>query len=708
MPQPPVAAKRPITTTHHGRTRVDEYDWLRDLDHPEVLPHLAAENAFARESVEHLEPLREAIFAEIKARTLETDLSVPVGLDGWWYYTRTTEGQQYGVQCRAPRSPGEPRPTLAPGQSAPGEQVLVDPNLESVGHDHFAIGACEVSVDGALLAYSVDRTGDERFDLVVRRIHDAEVLDTAVTDIGYGAVWSYDGCYLFYTRIDDAWRPHEVWRHEVGTSADADVRIHHEPDERFWVGLGTSKDDRWILIGAGSRTTSEVYLLDATQPLGIPRSVAPRRDGVEYDVDVAADRLLIVHNADHEDFDLAVAPLDACRADEWHGVGMRREGERLLGVDSFDTFALVSLRSGGLTALRVVEHDPTSPTTFGTEHDITPALDLYTIDSGVNPESGTTVITIAVESMVTPRAVYDYDVTTRQWTLLRQMPVLGGFDPADYVQHRLWATAPDGTDIPVSLVCRADLAPDGTHPGLLYGYGAYETSMDPSFSKAMLSMLDRGVVYAVAHVRGGGEMGRSWYEHGRLDRKGNSFDDFVACAEHLMSSGWVAPGRLAAEGASAGGLLMGAVYTRAPHLFAGVHAAVPFVDPLTTILDPSLPLTVIEWDEWGNPLHDPAAYDLIAGYSPYETVETLKTAPRLPALLVTTSVHDTRVLYAEPAKWVARLREVRPDARVAFKTELDGSHMGRSGRYDAWRQAAFEMAFLLDVVGAGTVTEPRS
>jgi oligopeptidase B len=524
-----------------------------------------------------------------------------------------------------------------------------------------------------------------------------------VDEIGYGCIFSLDGRYVFYTRVDLTWRPYQVWRHEVGTSSESDVLVLEEPDERFWTGVGTSRDDRWLLIGLGSKTTSEVRMLDAADPLGEFRVVAPRREGVEYDVEPAGDRLLIVHNADSIDSDLAWAPLDATSHEQWQPLLRSSPGERFQGVDAFDDVAVLSLRKDGLTALRVLERDPDAAAGFSATHDLEFDEPVYQAGLGDNPESATTVLQVVYESMVTPRTVFDYDVSRREFTLLKRQPVLGGYDPSAYEQRREWAQAQDGTLVPISLVYPAGTRPDGTHPGLLTAYGSYELSTDPYFSVARLSLLERGFVYAIAHVRGGGELGRRWYDAGKLLHKKNSFTDFIACAEHLVDEGWIAPDRLAAEGGSAGGLLIGAALNLAPERFRAVHAAVPFVDALTTILDPSLPLTVVEWEEWGNPLEDPETYAYMKSYSPYENVRRAA----YPSVLATTSLNDTRVYFTEPAKWVARLREHTtsdPASRpVLLRTEMVAGHGGKSGRYDSWRQVAWEWAFLVDQVGAGAV-----
>jgi len=696
-----VTEEREHVREHHGDRVVDPYEWLRNKEDPEVIAHLQDENSYAQAMTSHLEPLRTQIFDEIKSRTQETDLSVPEAYRGWWYYSRTFEGKQYPAMCRVRKVAGRGRPQLEPGLTPEGEQLLLDCNLEAQGHEFFSLGAFEVSADGTRIAYAVDVEGDEQFALRVRDIDGGALVDQAVTEIGYGAVWSLDGQHLFYTRMDGSWRPYQVWRHEVGTAAKRDVLVFEEPDERFWTGIGSSRDDAWVIIQVGSKLTSEVLLLDAAAPLGEPRIVAPRRDGVEYDVEPAGDRLLIVHNANHPDFELAQAPLDATGGEQWSSLAETVIGERLLGVEAFASHAVVSLRRDGLTALRVIPRDAGALSGFGPAQDLSFDESLYSVGTGSNPEYETSELQVVFESMVTPKTISDYDLVTGERTLLRAQPVLGGFDPADYEQRREWATASDGTLVPISLIHRRGVTADGTAPGLLYGYGAYEISIDPYFSVARLSLLDRGFVYAIAHVRGGGEMGRQWYDSGKMEHKRNTFTDFIACADHLVSSGWVAPDRLVAEGGSAGGLLMGAVANLAPGRFRAIHAAVPFVDALTTILDPSLPLTVPEWEEWGDPLHSEDVYRYMKSYTPYENVAAVD----YPAILATTSLNDTRVYFVEPAKWVARLRAtvtsdpvLRP---VLFKVEMVAGHGGRSGRYDAWKQYAWEVAFLMDQVGVG-------
>ncbi|GAA1817996.1 S9 family peptidase [Luedemannella flava] len=686
---PPSAKRLPHIRTHHGDEVVDEYAWLADKDDPDTIAYLTAENDWTDARTEHQSALRETLFNEIKRRTKETDLSVPARKGGFWYYSRTVEGQQYAIHCRLVAEPGQVAPpSIDAGGPLAGEEILLDGNALAGDSPFFSVGTFDVSPDGNLLAYSVDLTGDERFTLRVKDLRTGELLDDELTEVFYGSAWSKDGSVLFYQTVDDAWRPHRVWRHVLGTPRDADEIAFEEPDERFWVGIGLTRSEEYLLIDVHSKTTSEVYVVPAATPLDPPRSVAPRRQGVEYGVehDPAGDRFLIMHNDGAEDFALAWTPVDAPGA--WQPLIPHVRGVRLLDVDAFASHLVVSLRQDGLTGLRVIPTD-------GDAYEITFPEPIYTVGLDANPEFDTATIRLHYASLVSPDSIYDYDLRTRDMVLRKQRPVLGGYDAAQYEQHREWAVAPDGTRVPISLICRVGTPRDGSAPAVLYGYGSYEASMDPWFSIARLSLVDRGVIFAVAHVRGGGELGRHWYDDGKLLHKKNTFTDFIACARHLAASGWTAPERIVARGGSAGGLLVGAVANMAPDAFAGVVAQVPFVDALTTILDPSLPLTVTEWEEWGNPLDDPDVYAYMKSYTPYENVAEA----RYPAILAMGSLNDTRVLFHEPAKWVARLRAVNPDGNFLLKTEMGAGHGGPSGRYDAWREEAFINAWTLDLVG---------
>ncbi|MFF5249732.1 S9 family peptidase [Streptosporangium sp. NPDC000095] len=675
---PPTAKKVPSERVHHGDTVVDDYAWLTVKDDPEVVAYLEAENAYTQEATAHLKPLRETLFQEIKARTLETDLSVPTRKGGWWYYSRTEEGKQYGIQCRV-AADGETPPELKAGESLPGEEVMLDGNELAGDSDFFSIGTSSVSPDGTLLAYSTNFTGDERFTLKVKNLATGETLPDEIPGIFYGGAWSADGTTFFYTTVDDAWRPNQVHRHAIGSPAEDDVLVHEESDERFWVGIGLSRSERYLVLSAGSKITSEVRILEADNPSGEFRVVRPRETGVEYGVDHAGDHFLVLHNRNAENFELATAPLDA--PGDWTPLIEHRADTRLLDVDAFEGHTVVHFRRDGLTGIRILPRG-------GEAYEIPFPEPIYDVAPSGNPEFVTGRLRLGYTSMITPPSVYDYDLGAGELVLLKQKVVLGGYDPADYEQFREWATASDGTRVPISIVVKKGT--ERPAPTVLYGYGSYEISIDPSFSVARLSLLDRGFVFAVAHVRGGGEMGRHWYENGKFQQKKNTFTDFVAAAEHLSASGWSSA--IIARGGSAGGLLMGAVANLAPETFAGVVAEVPFVDALNTILDPSLPLTVIEWDEWGDPLHDPEVYAYMKSYTPYENVD----GRVYPPILAITSLNDTRVFYHEPAKWVAKLREVARGGPFLLKTEMGAGHGGRSGRYDSWREEAFTLSWILD------------
>ncbi|SDI01718.1 oligopeptidase B [Sinosporangium album] len=677
---PPMAKKVAGERTHHGDTVVDEYAWLMNKDDPDTIVYLEAENAYTEKATAHLEELREAVFQEIKGRTLETDLSVPTRKGRWWYYSRTEEGKQYGIQCRV-RAEGEDPPQMGEGGQLPGEQVTLDGNELAGDAEFFSMGTSSVSPDGRRLAFSTDFKGDERFTLRFKDLESGETLADAIPGVFYGGSWSADGSVFFYTVVDESWRPYRVFRHEIGTPADQDVLVFEESDERFWIGIGLTRSERFLVLSIGSKITGEVRLLDAADPLGEFQVVRPRREGVEYDVDHSGDRLLILHNDGAQNFELASAPVDDPGV--WTPLIEHREDTRLVDVDAFDGHFVVAFRRDGLTGIRVVPDGDEA-------YEISFPEPIFTAVPAGNPEFRTNRLRLSYTSMVTPPSVYDYDLSSRELILLKRRPVLGGYDPSDYEQFREWATAEDGTRVPISIVMRKGT--ERPAPTLLYGYGSYEAAIDPGFSVPRLSLLDRGFVFAIAHIRGGGEMGRRWYDDGKMMAKKNTFTDFVACARHLKAAGWA--GDVVARGGSAGGLLIGAVANIAPESFAGLVAEVPFVDALNTILDPSLPLTVIEWDEWGNPLHDKEAYHYIKSYSPYENVHD----GLYPPVLALSSLNDTRVLYHEPTKWIARLRAEAGGGPFLLKTEMGAGHGGRSGRYDAWREEAFTLSWIIDQV----------
>jgi oligopeptidase B len=710
---PPVAPVRTTTREIHGRTRSDDYEWLRDKESPEVLAHIEAENAWTRRQTEHLADLRERVFEEIKARTLETDLSVPTRNRGWWYYGRSFAGKEYGASCRVPVAdpddwtPPRPAEDCAADQPAlPGEEVLLDLDALAQGHEFFSLGGAAVSPDGQLLAYATDVVGDERYTIRVKDLRTGELLPDTVEGVIGGATWDRAGEHFYYVTVDESWRADKVWRHTLGTTQAEDDLVHHETDGRFFTSVGRTRSDRFLVVASGSKTTSEYRLLDADDPDAGWWVFAEREEGVEYSLDHAVlggrDVLLVLHNATGPDFELGVAPVAPTAKEDWRPLLSHDPAVRLEDVDAFATHLVVHQRSEGLTQLRVLE------LATGPEATEAPVADdylisfdepVYTVGASGNPGFAQPTIRLGYTTMAVPSSIYDYDVRTRELTLLRRAPVLGGYDPADYEEHRLWATAEDGERIPISWVARRGARDAGPVPTLLYGYGSYEASMDPYFSIARLSLLDRGAAFAIAHVRGGGEMGRRWYDDGKLMNKQHTFSDFAACARHLVETGWASPDTLVGEGASAGGLLIGAVANQAPELFNGLVAGVPFVDALTTMLDSTLPLTVTEYDEWGNPEADPEVYDYMAGYAPYDNVGDQD----YPAILAETSINDTRVLYVEPAKWVAKLRATAPagDGRpdVLLRTETAAGNGGVSGRYKAWHDRAFTHAWILDRMG---------
>ncbi|TYL45869.1 S9 family peptidase [Nocardioides sp. BGMRC 2183] len=710
---PPVAERRPVTEVHHGRERTDEYDWLRAKEDPAVLAHLEAENAWTKQRTDHLADLRASIFSEIKARTRETDLSVPTRVRGYWYYGRSFEGKQYGASCRVPISgpedwtPPQPAEDADPDQPAlPGEQVLLDLNQLAEGHDFFSLGGSAVSPDDATVAYATDVVGDERYTVRFLDLAGGDHLDDRLEGVLGGVTWGGTPDHCYYTTVDEAWRPDKVWRHRIGTAQSDDELVFHETDARYTVGVGRTRSLRYVVIAAGSRTTTEYHLLDARDATAAPVCFAARRDGVEYSLDHLVvggeDRFVVLHNAAGPEFELGLTGATRSSVEDWAPLLPHDTAVRLEDVDAFAGHLVVSQRSEGRTRLRVLTlgTDPDAPVVEDRLLDL--GGELATVGAGSSPTFEQPVVRVGMTSMSQPSSVYDVDLASLEARLLKRAPVLGGYDPDDYEEHRLWATAPDGTQVPMSLVVRrGSRGPDGTAavPVVLYGYGSYEASIDPYFSVSRLSLLDRGAAFVIAHVRGGGEMGRHWYDDGKLEHKQHTFDDFIACARHLVATGWTTPTQIVAQGGSAGGLLMGAVANQAPDAFGGILAEVPFVDTLTTMLDATLPLTVGEYDEWGNPEGDPVAYDRIAGYAPYDNVADLP----YPPILAITSLNDTRVLYVEPAKWVARLRVVAPHADVLLRTEMAAGHGGVSGRYRAWEEVAFSLAWVMDRLGIADV-----
>lgn len=749
----PVAKKIPHERTHHGHTFVDNYEWMRDKESPEVIAHLEAENEWTNSQTSQLEPLRESIFTEIRTRIKETDMSVPSRRGDYWYFSRTKAGLDYGISVRVPIADADDwTPPEVGEEPLPGEEVIFDSNAAAQGQEFFSLGTFSLTDGGRYLLFGVDNSGDERYSLRMRDLNTGEDLPDTVEGTFAGASIDPTGRWVFYTTVDEAWRPEKVWRHVVGTDSSDDVCIFHEPDERFFVGSGFSRSRKYMFIVTGSKTTTGFWSLESEDLEATPQEVWPRVDGVEYSVEHAIiageDRFLITHNQERADFDIVDVPVSdpagtaretAADADDPSAVADPTaigrpllddvDGLRIEDVDAFADFIVISYRRGGFARVGIIELDtreqPTSSGTsdpddtaspYGRLQELPFSRETGTLGFAGNPEFTQTSIRLLFTSMSTPAVIYQHSVADGTDTVLKRQPVLGSVDLGRYSESLVWASAEDGTQIPISMVYRTDLVPfanTGTAsateaetqdaapvdpvPLVLYGYGSYEASMDPYFSVSRLSLLDRGVVFAIAHVRGGGEMGRHWYDQGKTSAKKNTFTDFIAAGRHLVAEGWTSPERLAASGGSAGGLLMGAVTNMAPDLFAGVVADVPFVDALTSILMPELPLTVIEWEEWGDPLHDEHVYEYMRSYSPYENVAEVAH----PKILAVTSLNDTRVLYVEPAKWVARLREVGAD--VLLKTEMVAGHGGASGRYDSWKETAFDFAWILDVLGRSDV-----
>jgi len=712
MASPPAAPRRHHVVSAHGDDREDPWYWLRDRDDPEVLAYLQAENAYTDQEMAPLGGLHDGLFEEMKARIKETDMSVPTRRGPWWYYSRTEEGKNYAIHCRRPaRSRTELPPAGEPGGE---EQILLDENALAEGSEYFAVGSAAVSHDHLWLAFGTDRAGNEKYELRFRPL-DAETSPAtaaeSVPDTGYGLAWSARGDYIFYVRLDEAQRPFQLWRHRLGTDPAEDVLVFEEGDRRFSLGTGSTRDTAFVLIGLHSTNTSEWMAIPSDDPLATPAVVMGRREGIEYAVDHLTPAsggtgwFVALTNEDALDFRVLAAP-DAGlgTAAAWREVVAHRRGVRVEDVDAFSSALVLSERAEAQTLVRVLplpgDGDPFEADLLGSGW-IVPSVDSpSTTWLGPNPEPDAPALRIGRTSLVTPSSVLQITLEGREETLLKQEPVLGDFDPTRYTTSREWAVAPDGTRVPLSVVHRRGL--ELPAPCLLYGYGAYEISIDPSFSHHRLSLLDRGVVFAIAHVRGGGELGRAWYEDGRMERKSNTFSDFIAGARHLLQAGIARPGALAGRGGSAGGLLIGAVANQAPQLFRALVAEVPFVDCVTTMLDDELPLTVGEWEEWGNPLADESAYRRMLSYSPYDNVtgENPDGTPRTyPDLFVTAGLNDPRVAYWEPAKWVAKLRSASPSTRVLLRTELGAGHGGPSGRYDAWKEEALVYTFLLDALG---------
>jgi oligopeptidase B len=661
-----------VPHVHHRPTGDvdDPFAWLRDRDDPDTVAYLEAENAHTEAWYAPRTELVETLFDEIRSRVQETDTSAPVPIDDWFYGARTEEGLSYPIHCR--------------GRSAANatDEVLLDENVEAAQHDFFDLGAFEMSPDHRLLAWSADVNGDEHYTLRVRDVAHGRDLDDVVTDTTWGGVaWTSDGTHVYYVEGDEQERPYRVMRHRLGTPQSEDAEVYIDLDERFFVGVGITRSREFIVIHSGSKLSSEAWLLPAGDPGAAAVCVRPREADLEYSVDHWGDRLVVLTNLDAVDFRVMVAPVAEPR--EWVEFVAHEPGRRITSVEPFADFLALHEWDHAQPRIRIVTRDRA-------EHVLAVDPEPHDVEFGPNEQWDTPVVRLVHQSLTTPSRVIDVDVTTGAVAVVKQTPT-PNVDLSMYVAERLWATSQDGTRVPVDIARHVDTALDGSAPCCVYGYGSYEISMPPWFSVARLSLLDRGVVWALAHPRGGGELGRQWYLDGKLLQKRNTFADMLACCEHLVTAGVAARDRVAVRGGSAGGLLVGACVTMEPQRFRSAVAEVPFVDIVSTMSDPSLPLTVTEWEEWGDPREEPYASYML-GYSPYDL-----TAPaEYPALLITAGLNDPRVSYHEPAKWTAKLRAVnRGELPILLKTELGAGHAGPSGRYESWRDEAKILAFLL-------------
>ena len=739
---PPRAARRPHRHETHGDVRVDDYHWLRERDAPEVRAYLEAENAHQRESMAATAGLEQRLFEEIKGRIRQTDMSVPYREGQYRYYHRFEDGRDYPIHCRqavgapaGPAAPGGP-PPAAPPRDAPGgppptaplpdapagppptasaeEEVLLDVNEVAEGHDFCQVGSRVVSPSGGWLAYAVDTVGRREYAIRVRDLARGADLADVIPNVTANVTWAAGDDVVFYARHDPTTlRPYQILRHRLGDDPAGDRLVYEETDPTFSCAVWRSRSKRCVLIGSFQTLTTEIRYLDAADPDAAPAIFLVRERGHEYEIDHYRGCFYIRSNAGARNFRLLETDEDRTERAAWRELLPHRDDVLVEGFELFRDHLVVAERHEGLTRLRVRPWGADASGAGsadggaageaeggGGEHHVSFDEAAYAVWIGTNREPDTATLRFEYSSLATPRSVYDYDMTTRTRTLLKREEVLGDFDPARYETRRVFATARDGVRVPISLVRRRGgpaAASNAAAPLLLYGYGAYGISMEPTFRSSRLSLLDRGFTYAMAHVRGGEELGRRWYEDGKLRKKENTFTDFIACAEHLVVEGLAVPERLFAMGGSAGGLLMGAVINLRPELFHGVVTQVPFVDVLTTMLDESIPLTTGEYDEWGNP-NEPDDYACIRAYSPYDNMAPVT----WPHLLVMTGLHDSQVQYWEPAKWVAKRRAMQPadGRRLLLRTNLEAGHGGASGRYRQYRETALQYAFLLDLAGA--------
>ena len=680
-PLPPVARREPLTHTLHGQTLHDDYAWLRNKDSEEVTTYLKAENAYAEAWMAPTKPLQETLYREMLSHIKETDESYPYHYAGYYYYSRTVEGSQYTIYCRRK------------GSMEAAEEIILDGNELAKGHPFMALGAFAISEDQNLLAYSVDHTGFRQYTLHIKDLRTSETLPDTAERVG-SIVWANDNTTLFYSVEDEETkRQHRLYRHTLGQPQAADTLVFEEPDERFNLGAGKTRDLKFILLEIGSHTTSESHYIPASNPTAAWTLIEPRRDNIEYYADHRDGLFYIRANDTGRNFRLVTVPVNQPASKNWRELIAHRDDVMLEDVDLFATFAAIGTRSNGLPHIEITPFAEAG--TLGPPREIALPEPVYSVHGGTNPDFAATSYRYGYQSLVTPASVYELDIASHESILRKQQEVPGGFDRTLYASERVFATAEDGTQVPVSIVYRRDRK-TAANPLHVYAYGSYGYSLPVGFNGNRLSLLDRGVVMAFAHIRGGGDMGKPWHDAGRLMQKRNTFTDFIAAVEHLTRNGYGDPARVSIEGGSAGGLLMGAVTNLRPDLFRAVISHVPFVDVMNTMLDASLPLTVPEYEEWGNP-NEPAAFAYMLSYSPYDNLKS----GAYPAILVKTSLNDSQVMYWEPAKYVAKLRTLKHDQNpLLLYTNMAAGHGGASGRYDYLREIAFDYAFILRTLGA--------
>lgn len=679
---PPVAPKHPTKLEKHGDVRIDDYYWMNDREDPKVLDYLRAENAYYQKMTAHTLGLQDSLFQEMKGRIKEDDSSVPYKLDGYWYITRYEQGKEYPVHTRKKES------------LEAVEELMFDGNQMAEGHDYFNLRGISVSPDNTLAAFAVDTVSRRLYNIQIKDLERGVIYPDIITNTTGSSVWANDGKTLFYTKKDPVTlRSDKIYRHTLGTSADADVLVYEEKDDTYNTFVYKTKSKKFLVIGSSSTLTTEYRILDADDPLGEFKVFSPREKGVEYSISHYDGNFYVLTNKDGAtNFKLMRTDESRTGSEHWQEFIPHREEVLLEDVEIFKDFYVLSERENGLNQMKISRWD-------GSDSYYLPFdSETYVAGPNVNLDFDTHMLRYYYNEMASPAAIIDFNMATKEKTVLKQQEVLGGkFDPANYRTQRLWATARDGKKVPISLVHHKDTPLDGSSPLLQYGYGSYGSTIDPYFSSGRLSLLDRGFIYAIAHIRGGEYLGRPWYEDGKLLKKKNTFTDFIDCSKFLIENKYTSPEHLYAMGGSAGGLLMGAVINMEPQLYHGVIAGVPFVDVVTTMLDDTIPLTTGEYDEWGNP-NDKVYYDYMKSYSPYDNVE----AKAYPHMYVSTGLHDSQVQYWEPAKWVAKLREYKTDQNLLFlDTNMEAGHGGASGRFEALKETAKEYAFILDLEGKG-------